>query len=156
MDELNSFLDGNPDPREYKRALAVKMALQGYPYVEIMSLLNVCAAFVSKWKSAFLSFGVEGLKLAYSGSRSRLTPEQKQEVISWLEQKNYWSIEELAIFITEQYEVEFSSRQSYAALLHEAGIVWKKAQAVNPKKDEEQVALKKKRLPTGLKSGNSK
>jgi len=40
MDELNSFLAGNPDPREYKRALAVKMALQGYPYLEIMSLLR--------------------------------------------------------------------------------------------------------------------
>jgi len=99
---------------------------------------------------------VEGIKLAYQGSQSRLTPEQKQEVITWLKQKNYWSIEELANFIAEQYEVEFSSRQSYSALLHKAGIVWKKAQAVNPKKDEAQVALKKKRLPIGFKSGNPK
>ncbi|WP_218082979.1 winged helix-turn-helix domain-containing protein [Anthocerotibacter panamensis] len=41
-------------------------------------------------------------------------------------------MEALADFIYEHYQVEFSSRQSYSALLHEAGITWKKAQGVNP------------------------
>ncbi|WP_218082582.1 helix-turn-helix domain-containing protein [Anthocerotibacter panamensis] len=50
----------------------------------------------------------------------------------------------MADFIYEHYQVEFSSRQSYSALLHKAGITWKKAQGVNPKKDEEQIASKKR------------
>ncbi|WP_218081271.1 helix-turn-helix domain-containing protein [Anthocerotibacter panamensis] len=87
---------------------------------------------------------MEGLKLAYRGFPGRLNPEQKQEIITWLQQRNYWNIEALADFIYEHYQVEFSSRQSYSALCNKAGITWKKAQGVNPKKDEEQIASKKR------------
>jgi len=154
MEELDVFLKSKPDPREYQRALVVKMSLQGYPYLEIMNLLKVSKPFISKWKFAFLSSGVEGLKLAYQGSQGYLTTEQKQEVMDWLKQKNYWHMSALVDFIYERYEVEFSSKQSYYDLFREAGIVWKKAQAVNPQKNEESVVSKKKKLPRNLKSGS--
>ncbi|GAB1539038.1 hypothetical protein NUACC21_17030 [Scytonema sp. NUACC21] len=31
MEELMEFIQANPDPRELKRALAVKMVMQNYP-----------------------------------------------------------------------------------------------------------------------------
>ncbi len=38
MEELKAFIQSNPDPRELKRALAVKMTLQGYPHREIQDI----------------------------------------------------------------------------------------------------------------------
>ena len=41
MDELSQFIQGNPDPRELKRALAVQMVLQDYRHREIQTVLQV-------------------------------------------------------------------------------------------------------------------
>ena len=47
--QLESFIKSNPDPRELKRGLAVKMAIQAYPYKRISQLLGVSRAC---WKNA--------------------------------------------------------------------------------------------------------
>jgi putative transposase len=39
--ELEDFIQGNPDAREVKRALAVKWSLSGIPYRQIRKLLSV-------------------------------------------------------------------------------------------------------------------
>ena len=38
---LESFIKSNPDVRELKRGLAVKMAIEEYPYQKITQLLGV-------------------------------------------------------------------------------------------------------------------
>jgi hypothetical protein len=45
--ELEDFIQGNPDAREVKRALAVKWSLSG-SYRQIRKLLNVYLGFISK------------------------------------------------------------------------------------------------------------
>jgi len=47
------------------------MVLCGYKHQEIMPVLGVSSGFISKWKKAFFKKGVEGLKLAYKGSKGR-------------------------------------------------------------------------------------
>jgi len=47
MEELNTFIESNRDPRQLKRALAVRMSLQGYPHREIMPILQVSSGFIS-------------------------------------------------------------------------------------------------------------
>ena len=47
--ELEDFIQGNPDAREVKRALAVKWSLSGISYRQIIKLLNVYLGFISKW-----------------------------------------------------------------------------------------------------------
>jgi putative transposase len=80
MEELNALISSNPDPRELKRALAVKMTLRGYPHQEIMEILQVCSGFISKWKQEFIMKGVAGLKLCYQGSKGYLTPTEKEHL----------------------------------------------------------------------------
>ncbi len=63
--ELDEFITTNPDSRELKRALAVKLALQGWKYEAIADLLVISKSFISKWKNLFDLQGIEGLKLAY-------------------------------------------------------------------------------------------
>ena len=143
MEELIEFIQTTPDPREIKRALAVQMVMQNYKHSKIGDILGVSVGFVNKWKYIFVEQGIGGLRLKYQGSKSYLDLGQKQIVVNWLQQKNYWHLSELKEYIEDKFDVIFESNQSYYDLFKEANISWKKTQKKNPKKDEELVAKKK-------------
>ena len=142
MDELVKFIESNPDSRELKRALAVQMVSKGYLYRQIEEILQVSDSFISKWWLVFKSEGAIGLQLSYQGSKGYLRVEQRQAVINWLQQKNYWNLAQLQQHIFDTYRIKFKSRQSYYELFAVAGISWKKSQKCNPKKDPELVQKK--------------
>jgi len=51
--ELEDFIQENPDAREVKRALAVKGSLSGISYRQIRKLVNVSLGLISKWNKKF-------------------------------------------------------------------------------------------------------
>ena len=142
MEELVEFIQSNPDSRELKRALAVQMVLKGYLYRQIAEILSVSDSFMSKWWLVFESVGVIGLQLSYKGSKGYLNAGQRQAVINWLQQKNYWNLTQLQQHIQDTDSIKFKSRQSYYELFALSGISWKKTQKRNPKKDPELVQKK--------------
>lgn len=142
MEELTDFIQGKPDPRELKRALAVQMVVQNYTHFQIRDILQVSVGFVTKWKQVFFEEGIAGLVLKHQGSRGYLTQSQRQAIADWLKQKNYWHLPELKQHIEDSYGVVFESNQSYYDLFALAGISWKKTQKSNPKKDPELVEKK--------------
>lgn len=142
MDELTEYIQSNPDSRELKRALAVRMVLEQYTYFAIRDVLQVSVGFISKWKQVYETQGVAGLALQHHGSIGYLNAEQRQAVIGWLEEKNYWNLSELQQHLEEVYEVVFASKQSYYELFSAAGISWKKTQKRNPKADSKAVEKK--------------
>lgn len=146
MDKLNELIKSNCDPRVLKRALAVKMTLQGYTHAQIMEILGVSSGFISKWKQHFVEEGVAGLALKYRGSEGFLSAEEREQVIKWLQAKNSWNIQELESYISEEFNVVFASRTSYYDLLEAAGISWKKSQGTHPQKEKgfEKLEAKKK------------
>ena len=93
LEELSAFIESNPDPRELKRAVAVRMVLSGIETIKIQLILGVSQAFISKWKSRFIIEGIEVLKLAYKGAKPLLKPQEKEDVIEWLRSKYYWLLE---------------------------------------------------------------
>ena len=113
LDDLNQFIQSNPDARELKRAVAVQMFLQGYKHCEIQAILGVSSGFISKWTRLYEQFEVSGLRLGYQGSVGYLEPEQRQAVITWLKTKNYWNLAELQGHIQDEFDVVFDSKQSY-------------------------------------------
>jgi putative transposase len=143
--DLTAFLAEKRDSREYRRALAVKLALQGYLYQAISDMLDVTPGFVSQAKNADESYGTAGLTLKYKGSQPYLSTSERQTVIEWLKKEQEWSVERLQDSIETTYGIVFQSRQSYYQLLADADITYKQAQRANPKRDEERVAAKKKR-----------
>lgn len=149
MESLSEFIQSNPEPRELKRALAVQMVQHNYRYSQIQELLKVSVGFISTYYTKFKQEGIEGLKLKYKGSQGYLTPSQKQEVIHWLGQKNYWQLSELKTHLEVKYDVVFASLQSYYSLFHDAGISWKKTQKSNPRKNPQLVEEKKTKLNVG-------
>ncbi len=145
MDALNQFIATTTDARELKRALAVQMRQQGYPYQHVESLLQVSESFISKWQQIYRQQGIDALKLGYWGTRGYLDQSHKQAVFEWLQQHETCQLEELIAHIELTYGIVFKSQQSYYDLLHQAGLSWKKTQAQRPQKDELQVAQKNKK-----------
>jgi len=106
IEDLIKVINSNGDSREMKRALAVKLALQGYVYRAIENILNVSQGYVSKWKKRFITQGILGLKLGYRGAKTKLITEEKS-TIKWLLNQEYWDISELEIYLIEKYDVIF-------------------------------------------------
>lgn len=150
LNDLNEFIQSNPDPRELKRAIAVQMFLNGYKHREIQQNLGISSGFISKWTQTYELLGVAGLKLGYLGSVGYLETQQRQAVITWLQTKNYWNLAELQAYVQQEYDVVFDSKQSYYSLFEEAGISWKKTQKRNPKKDPELVKKKRQEITDWL------
>ena len=146
--DLTAFLAEKRDSREYRRGLAVKLALQGYLYEVISDLLDVTPGFVSQAKKAYETAGTDGLTLKYQGMQPYLSSDERQAVIVWLKAQQEWSVERLHDYLATTYGVVFQSRQSYYQLLADAEITYKRAQRSNPKADPERVAAKKKRSLT--------
>jgi putative transposase len=146
--DLTAFLAEKRDSREYRRALAVKLALQGYLYQAISEMLDVTSGFISQAKKAYETAGTTGLTLKYQGTQPYLAEDDRQTVINWLKAQHEWSNERIHDYIATTYGVVFQSRQSYYQLLADAEITYKRAQRDNPKADPERVAAKKKRSST--------
>jgi transposase len=144
--DLTSLINSNPDPRELKRALAVKMSIDGHPDRTIAQLLGVSNNFIRDWKKAFKVEGVDGVKLGYKGAKGKLTTEQREEIIEWLKNKQYWHLDELINHLEDKYDVVYKSKQSYYELFEQGRISWKRSQKVNPKFDEELVKKKREEI----------
>jgi len=67
VEELQSFISGNPDAREMRKALALKLVYQDYGYVEIEKILDVSMGSISGWKQAYEREAIEGLRLRHKG-----------------------------------------------------------------------------------------
>ncbi len=71
---LGDFIKSNPDTRELKRALAVRMALKNTSYSDIAELLGFYKSFVTYWKQEFYEYGIAGLRLGYRGTKGFFSP----------------------------------------------------------------------------------
>lgn len=157
MESLEEFIEECQDVRELKRALSVKMRVEGLSGSTVSQLLQVSVQFVSKWYTRYEKEGVEGLRLSYPGSAGYLTDEQEQAVLEWIRVRQTLTLEEFIAYLQEGYGVVYRSKQSYYALLTAGGMSYHKTEKVNPKRDEAQVQaqqdlIKKNWRRTGMPS----
>ena len=143
---LTEFIHSNPEARELKRAIAVKMAIESEPYSNITKLLGMHKSCITIWKQRFEAQGLDGIKLGYKGASSYLTLEQRVETITWLQTRDYWNLDELVTYLDEHYGVMYQSKQSYYELMSAAGISWKKSQKINPSFNPELVKKKRQEI----------
>jgi putative transposase len=145
IEELQAFIGSNPDAREVRKALALKLVYQEYGYVEIEKILDVSLGSISGWKQAYERDGLAGLRVRHRGRIGYLSATEQEEVLRWLQTKDHWEIGELEYHLAEQYDVVYESKQSYYDLMAAAGMSWKKTTKANPKADPATVAAKKTR-----------
>jgi putative transposase len=146
METLEQFIASNPHPMELKRALAVQMSQRGQSYRDIADILQVSIGFISASSQRYKHAGIEGLRSHYWGTMGYLSGKQKQELFTWLDGQDAWTLEEVIEHIEDEYGVVYQSLQSYYALLKQAGFSWKKAQPIHPNKDDKLIQEKKEKL----------
>ena len=71
---------------------------------------------------------------------------QRLEILLHLKDEPHYSVDKLRKLIKNRYGIVYSSSQSYYELLKEGGLSWHQTQAVNPKRDEVEVLLKRQEL----------
>ena len=150
MVNLEEIITNSKDAREVKRAIAVKMLEQGFLVLEIKTVLQVSDSFISKWKLIYQKEGAQGLILRYKVKPSYLDAASRQEVISMIQSKETFSVEELRDYLESEYQVVYKTKESYYQLLKEGGLSWKKSEKVNPKRDEELVKQKQEEIQAKL------
>ncbi|NEP29878.1 helix-turn-helix domain-containing protein [Moorena sp. SIO3I6] len=95
QEELEKFIESNPEPRELKRALAIRMLIQGFKVTKLQKTLGISAAFVSQCKVRFALEGIEGLKLKHKGSKGYLNQSDRTSIIEWLRSQNQIDLSKL-------------------------------------------------------------
>jgi putative transposase len=146
MVNLEEIIANSKDAKEVKRAVAVKMLEQGFSVKEIEVVLQVSDSFISKWKLIYKQEGPQGLLLRYQAKPSYLDATSREKVVSFLQTKTTFSVEELRDYLESEYQVVYKSKESYYQLLKEGRLSWKRTEKVNPKRNEVLVEQKREEI----------
>ena len=102
MNSLDEIIDTSSDVREVKRALSVKMVMQGMSVSAVSEVLNVSVQYVSKWKVKYEMEGINSLALGYQGSESYLTAQDRAATIAWIKGQATLSVEQVRDYLVPQ------------------------------------------------------
>lgn len=138
------------------RYQAIRLYGAGYPVEEIMQITGCSRTSLMEWCRAYRGDHSQGLvdKRA-GGNRAKLSKLQIEALQQMLHQYTpkerlgpkantvngqFWSVEDLALIVREQYGVEYQSRTSYSQLLHVCGFSYQKTEKVFKSRRESKVA----------------
>jgi transposase len=146
MDDIDEIINEARDVREVKRAVSVKMSVQGFSPAQICQVLNVSLQYVSKWKGLYEAGGGAALRLGHRGSEGYLREEERHATVQWIEAQESVSVEALRDYVEAQYGVVYRSKQSYYELLDAGGMSYHRSEKRNPKRDEAQVLARREEI----------
>lgn len=165
--DVRKFMGETRSKEEYRRAEAVLYKAEGLSYRTIAKRMNAAYLSVYKWIQRYKKGGVNALRTkTHPGKKPRITPEQRKAIAQTVLQspqafgylKNEWSVRLLAEHLTREMGIRVSKTHVWE-ILHELGIVYKRAKAVveSPDPDYPEKARRvegyKKIAPALLKKG---
>jgi transposase len=128
------------------RFQAVRLYGEGYPVDEIMQITGCSRTSLMEWCRAYREDHAQGLVDKRAGGNhaklSKLQIEELQQILHQYTPKErlgtkastvdgqFWSVEDLALIVREQYGVEYQSRTSYGRLLHLCGFSYQKTEKI--------------------------
>ena len=138
------------------RYQAVRLYGEGYGVEEIMQITGCSRTSLMEWCRAYREDHSQGLvDKRIGGNRAKLSKLQIEALQQMLHQYTpkerlgpkastangeFWSVEDLALVVQEQYDVEYRSRTSYSHLLHVCGFSYQKTEKVFKSRRESKVA----------------
>jgi len=138
------------------RYQAVRLYGEGYPDEEIEQITGCSRTSLMEWCRAYREDHSQGLVDQRAGGNranlSKLQIEELQQVLYQYTPKErlgskastvngqYWSVEDLAQIVREQYGVEYKSRASYTNLLRLCGFSYQKTEKVFKSRSQTKVA----------------
>ena len=138
------------------RYQAVRLYGEGYPVEEIMQIIGCSRTSLMEWCQAYREDHSQGLiDKRVGGNHAKLSKLQIEALQQMLHQYTpkerlgpkasaangqFWSVEDLALVVGEQYGVEYQSRTSYSQLLHRCGFSYQKTEKIFKSRREIRVA----------------
>ena len=138
------------------RYQAVRLYGEGYLVEEIMQITGCSRTSLMEWCRAYRADRSQGLvDKRIGGNRAKLSKLQIEALQQMLHEYTpkerlgpkastvdgqFWSVEDLALVVREQYGVAYQSRTSYSQLLHLCGFSYQKTEKVFKSRRETQVA----------------
>lgn len=117
IEELQTHYKQERDRRMAERILCIILFAQGYDLKELKRILLVGTRTLAKWIIVFRTQGLTGLcQWGYQGQECQLTDEQWAQVEQELARKPYHRAREVAAFVKEQFQIEYSERGMQALL----------------------------------------
>jgi len=156
MHDIDEIINEATDAREVKRAVSVKMGVQGFSPAQICQVLNVSLQYVSKWKGQYEAGGGAVLRLGHRGSESYLGEEERQTILQWIGAQETVSIEAVRDYVEEQYGVVYRSKQSYYDLVEAGGMSYHRSEKHNPKRDEAQILVRREEIKKNWHRGGAR
>jgi putative transposase len=107
----------NRKEMENRRRLGVQLILEGHTIKQVSELLKVSTRSVDNWISWYKNAGVVGLEaLKHPGPKSKLSPEQIQEVCSWLTRDatefgfrtHLWTSRRIVQVIKDKFDIKYN------------------------------------------------
>ena len=134
--------------RLYKLAQGLLWIHDGKAWSEIGELLGVSVKTVDNWLRRFLVQGLGWLRGQHyrgRGRKSKLMPEQKQQVRAWVEKGpeangfscGVWNTAMIAELIWRRFGIRYNPRY-LSALLKKLGLSYQKARFISDRSDEEE------------------
>jgi transposase len=138
------------------RYQAVRLYGEGYPADEIEAIIGCSRSSLMGWCRTYRNNRSVGLvDKRTGGNRAKLGKLQIEELQQVLHQYTprerlgprastsdgqFWRVEDLALLVREQYEVEYQSYTSYRHLLHLCGFSYQKSEKVFKSRNQSKVA----------------
>lgn len=138
------------------RYQAVRLYGEGYAEEEIEQITGCSRSSLMEWCRAYRADHSQGLvDKRVGGNRAKLSQLQIEELQYTLHQYTpkerlgprassvegqFWSVEDLALIVQEQYGIEYQSRTSYTHLLRLCGFSYQKTEKVFKSRSQTKVA----------------
>lgn len=115
--ELKAQYKQERDRRIAERIHCIILYAQGRSLKELKQILLVGIKTLTKWIKTFIKHGIAGLrKWDYTGQECNLSDEQWAEVEKELEENVYHTARQVAKFVKERFEIEYTARGMQALL----------------------------------------
>lgn len=141
--QLNEYRDSQPDARLKARFIALLMLAEGVEPHKVSSILGYSLKSINNWFRQYLTKGIASLNsFQYKPKQSFLSPEQTDEIITWVKENNPGKIIEVQRFIIDQFKIKYS-HEAVRKIMKKNGLKFMRPKVIpgNPPSEEDQKKL---------------
>jgi len=123
---IEKLIKKERDPQVRDRLRGVLLLKKGYTQGKVAEIMDVTTRTVYNWKTRYNQEGVEGLRnKPIPGRKTTLDESDMEKLRMLLEERDYWTSNQVRALIKEEFGVEFTTRH-IPRILRKLGLKYQK------------------------------
>ena len=123
---IEKLIKKERDPQVRDRLRGVLLLKKGYTQGKVAEIMDVTTRTVYNWKNRYNQEGVEGLRnKPIPGRKTTLDESDMEKLRMLLEERDYWTSNQVRALIKEEFGVEFTTRH-IPRILRKLGLKYQK------------------------------